>query len=54
MKTNKLIDKDNKKNIRSEFRVNDYITLKLEDSKPNLYVKGEEFIQCKRLILNIS
>ncbi|KKN37185.1 hypothetical protein LCGC14_0766110 [marine sediment metagenome] len=36
-----------------EFKVNDYITLKLESKKTNIYVKGELFEQCKFLLLNI-
>jgi hypothetical protein len=37
-----------------EFKVNDYITLKLEDENTNIYVKGELFNQCRYLILNIQ
>ena len=33
------------------FRVNEYITLKLEFSKTIIYVKNERFIQCKFLLL---
>ncbi|KKK40262.1 hypothetical protein LCGC14_0505600 [marine sediment metagenome] len=36
-----------------EFKVNEYITLKLESKKANIYVKGELFEQCKFLLLNI-
>ncbi len=36
-----------------EFTVNKYITLKLEDEKVNIYVKGDLFRQCKFLLLNI-
>ncbi len=36
-----------------EFNVNEYITLKLEDGKTNIYIKGEKFIQCIRLFLHI-
>jgi hypothetical protein len=47
-----------------EFRVNDYITLKLEEElidgeesltelKTNIYVKGEKFRQCSFLLINI-
>ena len=35
------------------FKVNDYIELKLENGKTNVYVDGERFIQCKQLLLNI-
>ena len=37
----------------SEFTINSFITLKLEDGKTNIYVLGEEFIQCKYLLMNI-
>ena len=37
----------------NEFKVNDYITLKLEGRRTNIYVKGELFNQCKFLILDI-
>ena len=36
-----------------EFKVNDYITLKLEEGGTNIYVNGELFDQCKFLLLNI-
>lgn len=36
-----------------EFQINEYITLKLEDGKTNIYVAGEKFNQCKFLLLNI-
>ena len=36
-----------------EFIINDFITLKLEDGATNIYVLGEEFIQCKYLLINI-
>lgn len=36
-----------------EFKVNEYITLKLEDDKTIIYVAGKKFRQCKKLILNI-
>ena len=37
-----------------EFRVNEYITLKLEDGKTNIYVNNQLFRQCKTLLLDIS
>jgi len=37
----------------NEFKVNEYITLKLESNETNIYVNGIKFIQCKRLVLNI-
>ena len=36
-----------------EFKVNEYITLKLENGSTNIYVKGTLFRQCKYLLLNI-
>ncbi|KKN07632.1 hypothetical protein LCGC14_1064990 [marine sediment metagenome] len=36
-----------------EFKVNDYITLKLQGGKTNIYVKGQLFNQCKFLMINI-
>lgn len=36
-----------------EFRINEYITLNIENEKTVIYLNGKEFIQCKRLILNI-
>lgn len=36
-----------------EFKVNKSITLKLENNKTNIYIKGELLIQCKFLIMNI-
>jgi len=34
-----------------EFKVNEYITLKLEDGETNIYVKGKLFDQCKYVLL---
>lgn len=36
-----------------EFRVNEYLTLKLEDNKTFIYVNNKRFLQCIRLILQI-
>lgn len=36
-----------------EFKINDYIVLKLEDSKTNIYISDKLFKQCKFLLLNI-
>ena len=36
-----------------EFKVNDLITLKLEDNKTIIYVDGMQFRQCKYLLLDI-
>ncbi len=36
-----------------QFKVNKYITLKLEEGKTNIYLKEELFRQCKFLLLNI-
>lgn len=37
-----------------EFIINEFITLKLEDGKTNIYVLGKKFIQCLYLLMNIS
>ncbi len=37
----------------TEFMVNRHITLKLEGHSTNIYINGMEFMQCKRLVLNI-
>ena len=37
----------------TEFRVSDFLTLKLELGKTNIYVKGKLFNQCKRLLIDI-
>ncbi|MFX1488733.1 MAG: hypothetical protein ACFFBI_06265 [Promethearchaeota archaeon] len=39
--------------VEKEFRVNNYITLKLKGIKTTIYVAGEPFDQCKHLLLNI-
>ncbi|MHA1933460.1 MAG: hypothetical protein ACW96X_13025, partial [Promethearchaeota archaeon] len=36
-----------------EFKVNEYITLKLEEGKTNIYIEGKLFQQCKSLLMNI-
>ncbi|MFW9970710.1 MAG: leucine-rich repeat domain-containing protein [Candidatus Odinarchaeota archaeon] len=36
-----------------EFKVNDFITLKLEGKNTVIYVAGERFQQCKHLLINI-
>ena len=36
------------------FKINEFITLKLENNSTNIYVKGVRFNQCKYLLLNIS
>jgi len=40
--------------LKKEFKVNEFISLKLEDKDTIIYVKGKRFIQCKFLLLNIS
>ncbi len=37
-----------------EFKINEYITLKLEDKKTNIYIKNELFNQCKHLALKLN
>ncbi len=36
-----------------EFKINEYITLKLEGNETIIFINGEEFMQCKYLMLNI-
>lgn len=36
-----------------EFKINNYLTLKLEANKTNIYVNGNLFIQCKYLLIHI-
>ncbi len=36
-----------------EFKINDFITLRLEDDSTNIYVKDDMFIECKFLLLEI-
>ncbi len=36
-----------------EFIINEYLTLRLENGKTNIYVSGKHFDQCKFLMLNI-
>ncbi len=37
-----------------QFKINDFLCLKLENSRTNIYVNNELFIQCKYLLLTIS
>jgi Leucine-rich repeat (LRR) protein len=39
--------------LDNEFKINDSITLKLEENRTNIYVKGELFQQCKFLLIEI-
>ena len=39
--------------VTEERKINEYITLKLENGRTYIYVNGKKFIQCIRLILNI-
>ena len=36
-----------------EYIISDFLTLKLENGKTNIYIKGKKFLQCKRLMINI-
>ncbi len=42
-----------KERPKKEYQINDYLTLKLENKVTTIYVDGEQFIQCKFLLLNI-
>ena len=37
-----------------EYKINEFLSLKLEGGITQIYVKGKRFLQCKRLVLNIS
>ena len=37
----------------TEFKINEYLKLKLEGKKTVIYVDGKEFMQCKYLFLNV-
>jgi len=38
---------------KPEFQINEYLSLRLEDDRTNIYVAGKLFRQCKFLLLNI-
>ena len=42
-----------KRKEQDEFRINDYITLKLKHGQTKIYVNGQVFNQCKYLLINI-
>ena len=39
--------------MKDLFKINNYLSLKLENGKTVIYVKGKRFIQCNYLLLNI-
>ena len=39
--------------VLKKFRINQYLTLKLEEDKTIIYIEEESFRQCKYLLLNI-
>jgi len=44
---------ENKKRIDLEYKINEQITLKLENRRTFIYINGIRFIQCMRLTINI-
>jgi len=40
--------------VQKEFKINEKLTVKLENNRTNIYVDGRLFNQCKYLLLNIS
>ncbi len=38
---------------KKEFKVNEYISLRLEKERTRIYINGNRFNQCMRLVLNI-
>lgn len=39
--------------VRDEFKINEYLTLKLQWNSTEIYVAGEYFMQCKYLLFNV-
>lgn len=39
--------------MEKQFKINEFLTLKLEGSKTQIYVGGKRFMHCKELMLNI-
>ena len=37
---------------KKTFKINDYLTLRLENNESIIYVKGKKFRQCKYLLLS--
>lgn len=40
--------------VETIYKINEFVTLKLENGESNIYIKGELFNQCKYLLLNIQ
>ena len=38
---------------KKQYRINDFLLLKLESNRTNIYINGRQFTQCKYLLLNI-
>ncbi len=38
----------------SEYKINEFLSVKLENNKTYIYVQGKKFLQCKYLLLNIK
>ena len=50
----KLTDRKIVEDIKTkEFKINDYLSLKLEYGKTNIYIRGKLFKQCKYLLIDI-
>ena len=41
-------------NIKSKFKINEYLELRLENGRSNIYIKGRLVNQCKYLLLTLS
>ena len=48
------MDKKGLIKITTIYKINENITLKLENNRTNIYIKGEKFDQCKYLLLNLE
>jgi len=52
--TYRIINDEEKESIPpKEFKINEYLTVKLEKNITNIYINGKLFKQCKYLLLNI-
>lgn len=42
-----------KRKAKKKFQINDYLVLKLENGKTNIYIRGRKFYLCMNLLLNV-
>ncbi|MFX0036454.1 MAG: zinc ribbon domain-containing protein [Candidatus Hermodarchaeota archaeon] len=51
--TEKKLPKEKAPTVKKVYKINEYITLKLEDKRTYIYINGKRFLQCIRLFLQI-